>query len=57
LWREAATECGSGPSKSTILDILDVAKVVENGKVSFAKVVLEAKSEKVPGVEHGTHFT
>jgi hypothetical protein len=29
LWREAATECGSRPSKSTIMDILDVAKVVE----------------------------
>ena len=28
LWREAATECSSGPSKSTIVDILDVAEVV-----------------------------
>jgi hypothetical protein len=28
LWREAATECSSGPSKSTIMDILDVAEVV-----------------------------
>jgi hypothetical protein len=29
LWREAATECSSGPSKSTIVDIVDVAEVVE----------------------------
>jgi hypothetical protein len=29
LWREAATECSSGPSKSAIMDILDVAEVVE----------------------------
>jgi hypothetical protein len=29
LWREAATECSSGTSKSTIVDILDVAEVVE----------------------------
>jgi hypothetical protein len=29
LWREAVTECGSGPSKSTIVDILDAAEVVE----------------------------
>jgi hypothetical protein len=34
LWREAATECGSGPSKSTIVKILDVAEVVKNQKVS-----------------------
>jgi hypothetical protein len=29
LQREAATECSSKPSKSTIVDILDVAEVVE----------------------------
>jgi hypothetical protein len=29
LWREAATECSSGPSKFTIVDILDVAEVVK----------------------------
>jgi hypothetical protein len=29
LWREEATEYGSGLSKSTIEDILDVAEVVE----------------------------
>jgi hypothetical protein len=40
LWREAATEFCSGPSKSTIVDIVDVAKLVENGKVSFEKPCL-----------------
>jgi hypothetical protein len=29
LWREAATECSSGTSKFTIVDIFDVAEVVE----------------------------
>jgi hypothetical protein len=29
LWREAATECSSGTSTFTIVDILDVAEVVE----------------------------
>jgi hypothetical protein len=44
LWREAATECGSGPSKFTIVDILDVAEVVENGTVgSFAKNIGSVK--------------
>jgi hypothetical protein len=59
LWREAATECGSGPSKSsTIVDILDVAEVAENGTVgSFAKSVGRAKWKKVlVYVEHGTRF-
>jgi hypothetical protein len=29
LGREEATECSSGPSKSTIMDILDVVEVVK----------------------------
>jgi Lhr-like helicase len=29
LWREAATECSSGTSKSAMEDILDVAEVVK----------------------------
>jgi hypothetical protein len=29
LGREEATECGSGPSKSTIVDIWDVVEAVE----------------------------
>jgi hypothetical protein len=29
LWREKTTECSSGTSKSTNVDILDVAEVVE----------------------------
>jgi predicted RNA-binding protein with PUA domain len=33
-------------SKSTMVDIVGVAEVVENGKVVFAKSVLEAESEK-----------
>jgi hypothetical protein len=32
-------------SKSTMVDIVDVAEVVENGKVVFVKSVLEAESE------------
>ncbi len=28
LWRDAATACDSGPSQSTIVDVLDVAEVV-----------------------------
>jgi hypothetical protein len=43
LWREAATKCGSGPYKSTIIDNLDVPKVVENGTVCYAKSVGRAE--------------
>jgi hypothetical protein len=38
LRREAATECSGGPSKSTIVNIFDVAEVVKNGKVKILKV-------------------
>jgi hypothetical protein len=35
-------------SKSTIVDILDVAEVVENGKVNLPKVCRKQKVKKVP---------
>jgi hypothetical protein len=55
LWREeAATECGSGPSKSTIVDILDVAEVVESDKWVIQEVSVATKVKKVPSVEYGT---
>jgi hypothetical protein len=42
---EAAAECSSRPSKSTIIDTFEVAEVVKNGKVSFGESVGSKKLE------------
>ncbi len=46
LWRDAATACDSGPSQSTIVDVLDVAVVVVKIEKCVFRYVSAAKSEK-----------
>jgi hypothetical protein len=39
LWWEVAAECQGGPSKAPIINIIEVAEVVKNGKVSIGESV------------------
>ena len=37
FWRKTADECGGGPTKTTIVDNIEVAEVVNNGKVRICE--------------------
>jgi nicotinamide mononucleotide (NMN) deamidase PncC len=42
-WKVAATSCGGGSLKSTIIHIFEVAEVAKNGKVKFVESVRNKK--------------